>query len=322
MTFPLPEHLPSREEISEVHRRIASRIHRTSILTSTAINHIAGASLWFKCENFQKVGAFKARGAMNAVMKLSESNRKNGVATHSSGNHAQALSWAAQYEGIMAHVVMPENANPVKIKAVEGYGGSITFCQPTLEARETTLKEVLEKVGATEIHPYNNLDIISGQATAAKELIEDCGAFDFLLAPVGGGGLLSGTALAAHYLAPDTPVYGAEPEMADDAFQSFKARKLIPSVNPDTIADGLRTSLGTLTFPIILNHVSDILTTSEEQIIQAMKLIWERLKIIVEPSAAVPLGVILEHPDIFRDKKIGIILSGGNPDLSQIPWNQ
>ena len=320
MNLSLPENLPDRKEITKTHQRIASRIHRTPALSCKAINEMANSHLFFKCENLQKVGAFKARGASNAVMKLSPADKKRGVATHSSGNHAQALAWAASCEGIPAHVVMPENANPVKVAAVKGYGGRITFCKPTLEARESTLREVLQRVQAIEIHPYNQVEIIAGQATAAKELIEDEGPFDILIAPVGGGGLLSGTALAARYFSPDTLVYGAEPVMADDAFRSFQSKKFIPSENPNTIADGLRTSLGSITFPIILETVSGIVTTSEKAIVTAMRLIWERMKIIVEPSAAVPLAAILEHPSLFRNKKTGIILSGGNPDLSQIPW--
>ena len=268
----------------------------------------------------QKVGAFKARGATNAVRSLDPALWHLGVATHSSGNHAQALSWAAKLAGIDAHIVMPSNSNRVKVEAVKGYGGEITFCEPTLESRETTLVSVLKRTGATEIHPYNNLNIIAGQATAAIELLEEQEDLELVMAPVGGGGLLSGTALACHYLAPEVRVIAAEPAQADDAFRSFNQRRFIPSVNPDTIADGLRTSLGSLTFPIILTYVDRVVTVREESIITAMRLLWERMKVVVEPSAAVPLAVLLEDHEAFRGKRIGIILSGGNADLEQLPW--
>ena len=313
---------PTPQEIHDAHHRIRPYIHHTPVMSNKSINKLVGAELLFKCENMQKVGAFKARGATNAVLSLPEELRANGVATHSSGNHAQALSWAASLVGADAFIVMPSNSSRVKIEAVRDYGGKITFCEPTLSSRETTLKKVIDKTGATEIHPYDDLRIIAGQATAALELIEERVAIDMVMAPVGGGGLLSGTALSCHYFSPDTQVIGAEPKQADDAFRSFTERKFIPSVNPDTIADGLRTSLGKLTFPIILNHVSRIYTVKEATIITAMRLIWERMKILVEPSSAVPLAVFLEEHEELKGKRIGIILSGGNADLDALPWSQ
>jgi len=315
-----PSPRPSPQEIREAHIRIRPHIHRTPLMSNQSINKMVDAELIFKCENMQKVGAFKARGATNAVLSLSEDMQAKGVATHSSGNHAQALSWAASLVGAKAHIVMPSNSNRVKIEAVKGYGGKIIFCEPTLSSRETTLKKIIDETGATEIHPYDNLRIIAGQATATIEMLEDTGSLDMVMVPVGGGGLLSGTALSCHYFSPGTQVVAAEPEQADDAFRSFTQQKFIPSVNPDTIADGLRTSLGKLTFPIILNHVTRIFTVKEETIITAMRLIWERMKILVEPSAAVPLAVFLEDHDELKGKRIGIILSGGNADLDTLPW--
>jgi len=312
--------LPNSEIISFVHNRITPFIHHTSILTSKSINHMVNAKLFFKPENFQKVGAFKFRGATNAVLSLTDHEICRGVATHSSGNHAQALALAAKMRNMPAYIVMPENSSPVKVKAVEGYGGKITFCKPTLLAREETLENVISKTGAAEIHPYNDYRVIAGQATAAKELIEDTSDLDIIMAPVGGGGLLSGTALSSNYFSPKTVVVAAEPEKASDAFESFYQKKFIPSVNPSTIADGLLTSLGTLTYPIIMKNVHQIVTVSEESIIEAMKLIWERMKIIIEPSSAVPLAALLENKFSFKNKRIGIILSGGNVDFNSLPW--
>jgi threonine dehydratase len=266
------------------------------------------------------VGAFKFRGACNAVFSLSEEEARKGVATHSSGNHAAALALAARMRGIAAHIVMPDNSPEIKKKAVAGNGAKITFCEPTLQARETTLAEIVAETGATEIHPYNNFHVIAGQGTAAKELIEDFGDFDIILAPVGGGGLLAGTALSAKYLLPQCKVIAAEPLGADDAFRSFQAKKIIPSVNPKTIADGLLTSLGERNFAIISVKVDDIVTVSEEKIVEAMRMIWERMKIIIEPSSAVPLAAILEGKINIQNKKTGIILSGGNLDLGRLPF--
>lgn len=312
--------VPSAADISNAHERIKPYIHRTSVLSSRIIDEIAECNLFFKCENFQKVGAFKARGATNAVFSLSESDASQGVATHSSGNHAAALAYASALRGIKNHIVMPENSSAVKIAAVKHYGGNITFCKPTLQAREDTLNEILEKSGAIEIHPYNNLQIIAGQATACKELLEEITDPDYIVAPVGGGGLLSGTALSAAYFGKNIRVIAAEPAGADDALKSFNSKTFIPQRDPKTIADGLLTSLGTITFPIILEHVHQILTASDTEIIAAMKLIWERMKIIVEPSSAVTLAIILRNKEIFADKKVGIILSGGNVDLTKLPW--
>ena len=268
----------------------------------------------------QKAGAFKSRGAVNAAFTLTGEELVKGVCTHSSGNHAAALARAASLRDAAAYIVMPSTSSRVKIDAVRHYGGNITFCEPTLESRETTLKKVRQETGAIEIHPYNDFRIIAGQATAALELIQEVGDFDFIIAPVGGGGLLSGTALSTFYFSPGTKVLAAEPKGANDAWKSFRSKTFVPSSNPQTIADGLLTSLGSLTFPIILKYVDDILTVKEESIIQAMKLIWERMKIIVEPSSAVPFAAILENQDYFRDKQIGIIISGGNIDLERIPW--
>jgi threonine dehydratase len=310
----------SKDEILRTHERIKPYIHRTPVLTCNFINTLVGAELFFKCENLQKAGAFKTRGATNATLSLTHEQSEKGVATHSSGNHAAALSLSARNLNCPAYIVMPENSSRVKIAAVESYGGQITFCKPTLVAREETLAKVINEVGAIEIHPYNDLRIIAGQATAAKELIEDIPGLDYIIAPVGGGGLLSGTALSAHYFSPASIVIAAEPSGADDAFQSFKNHSFVPSINPVTIADGLRTSLGSLTFPIIESLVKDILLTPDSDIIKAMRLTWERMKIIIEPSSAVPLAAIMLHKTAFRGKKIGIILSGGNVDLDELPW--
>lgn len=278
-------------------------------------------SVFFKCENLQKAGAFKSRGAVNSVFSLDEEEVKNGVCTHSSGNHAAALSRAAALRDINAFIVMPENSSKIKIEATRNYGGIITFCRPTLASREKTLEEVRDKTDAIEIHPYNDYRTIAGQATAAKELIEDVpGPLDIIMAPVGGGGLLSGTALAAKYFSTGTKVVGAEPDGANDAFRSFYLKKWVPSENPKTIADGLLTSLGSLTFPIILEDVESIVTVSETAIVEAMRLIWTRMKILVEPSSAVPLAALLEEKLEYKNKKIGIILSGGNIDIDRLPW--
>lgn len=311
---------PTKDQILAAAERIKPHIHRTPVLTSQNLDRMLGCRMFFKCENFQKAGAFKSRGAVNAVFSLDETEVKNGVATHSSGNHAAALSRAAALRGIEAHIVMPENSSIVKIAAVKQYGGKITFCRANLASREETLEKVISETGALEIHPYNHPVIIAGQATAAKELIEDAGNFDTIIAPVGGGGLLSGTALSTSYFAPGTKVVAAEPKQADDAFRSFHEKSFIPSVNPDTIADGLRTSLGSITFPIILEYVDDVVTVSEDSIVKAMKLVWERMKMIIEPSSAVPLAAIMENKADFSGQKIGIIISGGNVDLNNLPW--
>ncbi|MBW6460783.1 MAG: pyridoxal-phosphate dependent enzyme [Bacteroidales bacterium] len=312
--------IPDLPTIEAAAERIRPYVHRTPVLTSEGINHLLNSTLFFKCENLQKAGAFKSRGACNAVFSLPDDLVSSGVATHSSGNHAQALARAARIRGCKAYIVMPETAPRVKVEAVKGYGGEITFCQPTLASREETLRAVVEKTGATEVHPYNDYRIIAGQATAALEFFNQTGNLDIIMTPVGGGGLLSGTALSTRYLSPSTQVIAAEPANADDAFRSFNTKQLLPSVNPNTIADGLLTSLGTLTFPIILDYVYQIITASEASIIEAMKLTWERMKIIIEPSSALPLAVIMENRDIFKGKKVGIILSGGNVSLHNLPW--
>jgi threonine dehydratase len=312
--------IPDLATIREAAERIKPYVHLTPDLTSRSLDSMLGATMFFKCENFQKVGAFKSRGACNAVFSLSDEEVKNGVATHSSGNHAQALARAAALRGCKAYIVMPETSPGVKIDAVRGYGGEITFCKPTLEARESTLEEVKRRTGALEIHPYNDYRIIAGQATAAMELLEKTGPLDIMMAPVGGGGLLSGTALSTSYLSPATKIFAAEPAGADDACRSFSTKTLVPSVNPSTICDGLLTSLGSLTFPIILDKVDRIITVSEESVIRAMKLTWERMKIVIEPSSAVPLAAVLENRELFESKKVGIIISGGNVSLDKLPW--
>ncbi len=308
------------EDIQKTHKRIKPFIHKTPVLNSHSINKITGADIWFKCENFQKVGAFKFRGAINAVLSLAEGDRRKGVATHSSGNHAQGLALAAKLNNMPAYIVMPKTAPKVKIKAVEGYGAEIIFCEPTLQAREESLNGVIRKTGATFIHPYNNYEVIAGQATAAKELIEEKGAFDFILTPVGGGGLLSGTLLTTHFLSPKTKVIAGEPIGADDAYRSVNAGKIIPSQNSDTIADGLLTSLGDKTFPIIQKYIEEIILVSDKEIVSAMQLVWERMKIIIEPSSAVPLAALIQQKQKFEGKKVGIILTGGNVDLGNLPF--
>ncbi len=312
---------PTISQIRAAADRIAPLVHLTPVMTSNTINSFSGAELFFKTENLQKVGAFKARGAVNAVFSLDEMDAQKGVATHSSGNHAAALAYAAGCRGIKAYVVMPENAPPVKKAAVSDYGAEIVYCKPTQEAREEALARVVEETGAAFIHPYNDYRVICGQATAALELLHQVSGLDTVFAPVGGGGLLSGTALAVKALTPGIRVFGAEPEMADDAYRSFQAGQIIPVKNPATIADGLRTSLGELTFPIIQKHVTGIFTVSEEAIINAMRLVWERMKIVIEPSAAVPLAAVLEYKSEFKGSKTGIILSGGNVDLDNLPWS-
>ena len=311
---------PAFADVEAAARRIDGLVHRTPVMTCSALDRLSGARLFFKCEHLQKVGAFKARGATNAVFSLSGDEAARGVATHSSGNHAQALARAAALRGVPAEIVMPSSAPPVKRAAVEGYGGRITECAPTLEAREATLAAVIEGTGATFIHPYDDPRVIAGQGTAALELLEDHPDLDLVMTPVGGGGLLSGTILAASALKPGIAVYGAEPSGADDAFRSLRDGVLHPSVEPRTIADGLLTSLSQRTFRIIRNGVEAVLTVEEKTIVRAMRLLWERAKLLVEPSAAVPLGAVLENAELFADRRVGIILSGGNLDLDALPW--
>lgn len=306
----------TKESIIEAHERIKPYIHHTPVLTSESLDEMAGCRLFFKCENFQKVGAFKARGAMNAALSLTEGQQKKGLATHSSGNHAQALARAAKILNTKSFIVMPRTAPEIKKRGVRGYGGEIFECEPTLQARESTLAEVIAKTGATEIHPFNNYKVIEGQATAAKELIEAVSPLDYIIAPVGGGGLLSGTALAASFFSPKTIVIAGEPAGSDDAFRSLQSGK-IEEAQSNTIADGLLTKLGDKTFPIIQAGVKEIITVTDEEIIAAMRLIWERLKIIVETSCAVPFAAVLKDKSKFLGKRVGIILSGGNVDLEK-----
>jgi threonine dehydratase len=310
----------SLRDIQQAAGRIKPYIHRTPVLTNESLNQRVGAQVFLKCENLQKVGAFKFRGACNAVYSLSDEEAARGVCTHSSGNHAQALALAARMRGIPAYIVMPSNAPSVKKNAVAGYGGQITFCEPTLEARESTLERIRLETGANVVHPYNDERVIAGQGTAALELLEDVPDLDVIIAPVGGGGLLSGTSIAATEMKKGIRVIAGEPEMADDAFRSVKAGKIIPSTNPKSMADGLLSSLGQINFPIIQNRVEQIVTVSEIGITEAMKFIWERAKIIIEPSAAVAVGVLWEKKIDLSGLKVGVILSGGNVDLNKLPW--
>lgn len=308
----------SKAQIEQAHERIKPFIHQTPVLTCSTIDKMAGASLFFKCENFQKIGAFKIRGGMNAVLTLPQEKLANGIATHSSGNHAQAIAFAARQTGTKAYIVMPNNSPRVKVNAVKGYGAEITFCEPNQQARETALQEIVDKKGAEFIHPYNDERVITGQATCAKELLEEIPKLDALIAPVGGGGLLSGTALSAHYFSPQTVVYAGEPEGAADAVRSMKSGKIEDAPYINTIADGLLTKLGDKTFPIIYEHVKEIFTVTDEEIIAALRLVYERMKIVVEPSCAVPLAAVLKNNAVFAGKRVGIILSGGNIDLSKL----
>ncbi|MBI5325385.1 MAG: pyridoxal-phosphate dependent enzyme [Ignavibacteriae bacterium] len=308
------------DDVRSAAERIKNYIHRTPVLRSESINRIAGAEVYFKCENFQKVGAFKFRGATNAVLSLTDEELSKGVTTHSSGNHAQALALAAKMKGTKAYIVMPSNSTRVKVEAVKEYGAGIIFCEPTLEARESTLTNVVERTGATFIHPYNNFNVICGQGTTALELIEEIKNLDYVITPVGGGGLLSGTLTTVSALSPATKVIAAEPEGADDAFHSLIENRIVPSIKPKTICDGLLTSLGELTFEIIRKNIYKIVTVSDESVIKTMRLIWERMKIIVEPSSAITLGILLENKIDLKGSKIGIILSGGNVDLEKLPW--
>jgi threonine dehydratase len=314
--------VPTLNDIQRAHQRIKPFIHCTPVMSSTQINKIFGAEIYFKCENFQKVGAFKFRGATNAVLQLSPEEKKCGVVTHSSGNHAAALAHAAGKAGVKAYIVMPENAPVVKKNAVSGYGAEITFCKPTLQAREEAAEEIIRRTGAILIHAYDNFNVIYGQGTTALELLEEKPDLDMIIAPVGGGGLISGVSTAAKGIAGGIKVYGAEPLNANDAYLSFTTGRLVPSVNPNTIADGLLTSLSERTFSIIRKNVDNIFTVTENSIIECMMLIWERMKIIVEPSSATTLAVIKENPEVFKGKKVGLVISGGNVDLRNLPFNR
>lgn len=314
--------IPDFKDVAAAMQLISPYVHRTPVLTSQKLDAISGARLFFKCENFQKVGAFKFRGATNAVLNLTEGQRAAGVVTHSSGNHAAALAHAAAIRGMKAYIVMPSSAPEVKKRAVAGYGAEITFCEPTLAAREAAAAGVIERTGATMIHPYDNFYIIAGQGTAAMELLGELPDPDAVLVPVGGGGLLSGSAIAIRHMAPAAKIYGAEPLLADDAARSLRTGTIQPALPPRTIADGLLTSLCERTFTVIKKNVDDILTVSEEQIIEAMALIWTRMKIVVEPSSAVPLAAVLANRELFSGRKVGIVVSGGNADLSKLPFGQ
>ncbi len=312
--------LPELADIQNAHKRIKPYIHRTPVLSSYLLNKIFGCELYFKCENFQKVGAFKFRGATNAVLSLTEEEKKRGVVTHSSGNHAAALALAGAMNNVKAYIVMPETAPVVKKNAVAGYGAEITYCKPTLQAREDSCRLIMKKENATLVHPYDNFNVICGQGTAVIELLEEAKDLDMIIAPVGGGGLMSGTSTAVKSINKKIKVIGAEPFNANDAWTSFKTGKLTPSVNPLTVADGLLTSLSELTFSIISANVDDILTAREESIIEAMLFVWERMKIIIEPSSATVLAIIRENPELFRGKKVGLIISGGNVDFRKLPF--
>ena len=307
--------------ILAAHERTRPHIHRTPVLTSARLDEASAAKLFFKCENLQKIGAFKARGATNAVFSLDDATAKNGVATHSSGNHGTALSRAAKLRGIPAHIVMPKNSAKVKVRAIESFGAHIVFCEPNDAAREATCADVIAKTGATLIHSFENEDVMAGQGTAALELLEEVDV-DLVMCPVGGGGLLAGTATAAKSMKPNIKVIAAEPENADDAAQSFRAKKRIVAEKKFTIADGLRTNVGEKTFPIIQRYVDDIVTVSEESIVSAMRTIWETMKIVIEPSAAVPYAAIAEGKIDIGGKRVGIILTGGNVDLDALPWTK
>ena len=310
-----------KEDIIQSHQRISPYIHRTPVFTSRLIDEISGATLFFKCENFQKMGAFKMRGATNAILQLSDTQKQQGVVTHSSGNFAQALALAAKKLNIRAYIVMPEDAPDVKKKAVESYGGIITECKPTLEARQRTAADIQQEKGATFVHPFNDFNVILGNASAGKELLEEYPELDAIVVPVGGGGLISGIALSALAFSTNCKVIGAEPFNVDDTYRSLESGKIQQNSTIETIADGLKTSLGDITFNIINNHVEKIIRVNEGEIVEAMQLIWERMKIIVEPSSAVALAAVLKSKDTFKHKKIGLILSGGNVDLHNLPFH-
>ena len=307
-------------DLIDCHNRIKPFIHNTPVLTSSYINELTEAEVYFKCENFQKMGAFKMRGAANAILKLSDEQKSKGVVTHSSGNHAQAISLAAKKIGIKAYIVMPSNASEIKKEAVKGYGGELIECEPNIQAREAAAKAIVNSKGATFIHPSNDLDVILGQGTASKELIEEYGSFDHILVPIGGGGLIAGSALAAKYFGDNCTVIGTEPFEVDDAYRSLISGKIETNITTNTIADGLRTQLGDKNFPIILNEVKKIIRITEDEIIDSMKLIWQRLNIICEPSCSLPLAGIIKNKDEFKGKKIGVVITGGNIDLDNLPF--
>ncbi len=315
-------HIPTYDDVIAAHARIEPHIHRTPVLTSNYFNELTGAQLFFKCENFQKAGAFKVRGASNAVFGLDDETAAKGVATHSSGNHALSLSYAAGRRGIPVTVVMPRTAPEAKKAAVRGYGGTVVECEPSTTSRETVFAEVVAESGAEFVHPYNDPRVIAGQGTCSKELVEDIADLDAVVAPIGGGGMISGSCLTLSNISPDTRVYAAEPLNADDACRSFKAGHIIADDAPQTVADGLKVPLKELTWHFVSNHVEDILLATEQEIIDAMYLTWQRMKIVIEPSCAVPLAVILKNRAVFEGKRIGVIITGGNVDLNKLPWLQ
>jgi threonine dehydratase len=313
-------YIPTYDDVTEAHERIRPYIHQTPVLTSSFFNDLTGAELFFKCENFQKAGAFKARGASNAVFGLSDDMAAKGVATHSSGNHGLSLSYAAGRRGIPVTVVMPRTAPDAKKAAVRGYGGKVVECEPSTSSREAVFAEVLAETGADFVHPYNDPRVIAGQATCSKELVEEISDLDAVIAPIGGGGMVSGSCLTLSNISPKTKVYAAEPLNADDAARSFRAGHIIADDAPETVADGLKVPLKELTWHFVSNYVTDILTATEEEIVDAMYLTWQRMKIVIEPSSAVPLAMILKNKDLFAGKRVGVILTGGNVDLKKLPW--
>lgn len=313
-------YIPSFDDVQAAHARIEPWIHRTPVVTCETLDRISGANLLFKCENLQKAGAFKVRGATNAVFSLTGEEAARGVATHSSGNHALSLSRAAQCRGIQGTVIMPETASKAKMRAVAGYGGEIITCAPSLEARERTLEELVERTGANFVHPYNDHRVIAGQATCALELNEDAGPLDAVIAPIGGGGMISGTSLTLSSVSPHTRIYAAEPANADDAHRSLNAGYMIEDDAPDTVADGLRVSLRKLTWHFVSKHVTAILLVTERDIIEAMRLVWERMKLVIEPSSAVAVAAVLNNPHTFLGQRVGVILTGGNVDMYKLPW--
>jgi len=312
--------IPTIQDMFDAHERIKPHIHKTPVLTSSYFNELTSAELFFKCENFQKAGVFKARGASNAVFGLADNMLEKGVATHSSGNHALSLSYAAGRRGIPCTVVMPRTAPQAKKDAVKGYGGRIVECEPSTSSREAVFAEVVAETGAEFVHPYNDHRVIAGQATCSHELIKQVEGLDAVVAPIGGGGMVSGTCLTLSNLAPDVKIYAAEPANADDAARSFKAGYIIADDAPETIADGLKVPLKDLTWHFVSNYVTDIPTATEQEIIDAMKMTWKRMKIVVEPSSAVPLATILKNKEMFAGKRIGVIITGGNVDLDLLPW--
>jgi threonine dehydratase len=313
-------YIPNFDDVEAAHKRIQPYVHLTPVLTSSYFNQLTGAELFFKCENFQKAGAFKVRGACNAVFGLDEQTAQKGVATHSSGNHALSLSYAAGRRGIPVTVVMPKTAPQAKKDAVKGYGGTIIECEPSTSSREATFAEVVAQTGAEFVHPYNDPRVVAGQATCSKELLSQVDHLDAVIAPIGGGGMISGTCLTVSGIAPDVKVYAAEPKNADDAARSFKAGYIIADDAPQTIADGLKVPLKDLTWHFVSHHVTDIFTATEDEIISAMKLTWQRMKIVIEPSCAVPLATILKNKAVFKGQRVGVIITGGNVDLDTLPW--